>query len=218
MNDLWERWKDHYRALGLDPSRICKDGIADEEAFNAAKNRVVFVLKESNDWPGGDLTKLMAPEPQYAVMHNVARWAFGILKDFPPFETANFRESRRWALRSVALINLKKATGGSKADLAAIHIYTRQDHELLREQLKSMKPHVIVACGTLEPLLWLLDIEVDRDNPRSRFGRERLLDAKVIPWRHPSRANPRKTYDDLRDFYRRNDEPFAKLPQEYVSS
>jgi hypothetical protein len=108
LEDLWNRWAQHYRERGIDPGRICRDGIA-------------------------------VPE--------------------------------RDALQSIASINLKKASGGASADSAVVSAYTFQDRDLLRDQIKSISPHTIVACGTTNVLVWLLRWPVmptSRTRPSSR--------------------------------------------------
>jgi hypothetical protein len=140
----------------------------------------------------------MTDGPKYQAFHALARWSAGLLQGFPPYEDIDRPEVMREAIRQVAVINLKKTTGDAASDHAVIHAYAAADAELLREQIRRIAPNVVVACGTLSQLIWLLDLPVDPDQP----GRE-IIQARtgaiVIPMRHPSMSENRETYSDLRD-------------------
>jgi hypothetical protein len=195
LEDLWDRWAQHYRECGINPDRICRDGIAVPEHFAAAPQRVLFVLREVNDWEGGDLRTLLAAGPRYQTWHTVGRWAAGLLHGFPSYEEVDRWEVMRDALQSIASINLKKTSGGASADPAVVSAYAFQDRELLRDQIELISPHTIVACGTTDVLVWLLRLPVNADTPhapvRTREG------VRVIPWVHPARCDNRKTYQRL---------------------
>ncbi len=45
-NDLFERWK---KTLGDTDGVFAKDGVANEERFNSAKYKVLFLAKETNN-------------------------------------------------------------------------------------------------------------------------------------------------------------------------
>ena len=74
MGDLWEKWSQHYRDIGINPSRICRDGIANPERFSRESRRVLFVMKEVDEWEGGDLRPFLASGPRYQMWHATARW------------------------------------------------------------------------------------------------------------------------------------------------
>jgi hypothetical protein len=196
LNDLWDRWAAHYRSLSIDEKSICRDGIAEPERFAAAPERILFVMREANNWPGGDIRLLLRDGPRYQVWHMIGRWAAGLLRGFPSYESIDNRDVIRDALQRVASINLKKSTGGSSADLAVINAFAWQDRALLREQIERIGPTTIVACGTASELVWLLDVPVNADAPR-RVVRMPGLGARVIPWVHPARCDNRKSYQDL---------------------
>jgi len=200
MTDIWDRWTEHYKRLGIGPARICKDGIIDEQLFEQARRRVLFVMKEVNDFPGGDLRQMLRKGPRYQMWHATARWAAGLLADFPPYEEANRVDVQRDSLRSIATINLKKTSGRARADMSVISACAHRDRNLLRQQILDIRPDVIVACGTFDVMVWLLGLEVDCDDPRRKAV---VYDGiVVIPWRHPSRVNNQETYEQLRDLWR----------------
>ena len=135
-----------------------------ERAF-ASPFRILFVLRDPNRW-AGDLRRLMrreeVPNPGLT-WNNVGRWALGILRGFPPFaEIDKHSLYLDWALPRVAAINLKKRSGVGAVPSEVINAYARQDVDLLREQIRSISPapDFVVACGTWDPLLWVLEFSV----------------------------------------------------------
>ncbi len=194
--ELWNDWRKHYESLDIDPEQICKDGILDTEAWKTANPKIVFVLRESNDYPG-DLADLLCDGPRYQTWHAISRWAGGLLKGFPRFEEVDDYAKKKEALHMVAALNLKKPTGGSGADMSVVSAYAFQDRALLLEQFRQISPDVVVACGTFDLLVWLLELVVKPD----KSGQRPVYDAKrkawVIPFRHPTRADSLKSYAQL---------------------
>ena len=200
MNDIWHKWTNHYQSLGIDPSRISKDGVVHPDRFNS-EYRILFVLKETNGFPGGSLSELLQDGPVYQMWHTVARWAAGILNGFPEYQDINNYEALTNAIHQIAVTNLKKATGGAFADMTVVEAYSHQDKDLLLEQIKTIDPNIILACGTFEPLIWLLDLPVKGENPFERPIKSNIIDTIVIPWRHPNRVNNEKSYQDLKEIF-----------------
>lgn len=202
-NAFWDKYTQHYSQRGIKRSNITYDGKIRPESYNANKG-ILFILKESNDFRNGDLSDLLKDGPRYQMWHNVARWSAGILHDFPDFRKINYREVLTEALHQVAVINLKKETGRGTADMSVINYYTFMDKALLLEQIREISPKIIIACGTIDPLVWLLEIveeghpyPIDRPVFAEKFG------AMVFPWRHPARlAKVSENYSALRKCFR----------------
>ncbi|MFH1373402.1 MAG: hypothetical protein ABII79_06390 [bacterium] len=198
LNSEWEK---HYKQLGLDASKICRDGKLNAEKYKAAGKKILFVLKETNDYKGG-LQNLLKNGPRFQMWHAVARWAHGILHDFPSFDENMLREELTESLHRVAAINLKKATGGASSDMSVINAYAFRDRELLLKQIGEIKPELIVACGTFDILVWLLELNVKPDRPMQEPVKDKTGDVWVIPFRHPARTDNRKTYCELKKPYK----------------
>jgi len=81
-----EKWERHYKGLGIDSSKICCDGIFDDGEWKNVKKKILFIMKEVNNWEGGDLKTLFKDGPKYQMWHTISRWAGGILNNFPKFE------------------------------------------------------------------------------------------------------------------------------------
>lgn len=199
MSDLWSKWSEHYERNGIDPLRICRDGILDEKKYAAAEKKVLFILKEVNDFAGGDLSEHLKEGPRYQMWYNVARWAYGLLYDFPDFEEADAWSSKLKALAQVAAINLKKASGTASSDMSVINAYAFRDRELLLDQIAYIAPQVIVSCGVNDSLVWLFELNIDPDHPHRPCQMVTPCKAQFIPWRHPARAAASAYYDNLRN-------------------
>ncbi len=190
---------EHYKNEGIDPKSICKDGILNEVKFQNVKPKVLFILKEVNDFKEGDLREMLKDGPVWQMWHTIARWAAGIINDFPPYNEIDNSESLKENLSKIAAINLKKASGGASANLSKINAYAHLDKNLLREQIKMIRPDIIIACGTFDILIWLLNIDVKKvDNPYEEPVYDEERNIWVIPWRHPGRANNEETYEELK--------------------
>lgn len=195
----WEDWEIHYKSLGIDPLRICKDGVFDDSNWADSNTRILFIMKEVNDWKGGDLKSLFSDGPKHQMWHTIARWSAGILNAFPPFDSIDNDKSLRESIKQIASINLKKTSGGSSSNMSQINAYAHQDKELLRKQISEINPTHIIAAGTFDILIWLLDLNIEVDSPKEKPVFKKELNSWVIPWRHPSRVNNRETYSQLKN-------------------
>ncbi|GBE39288.1 hypothetical protein BMS3Bbin08_01910 [bacterium BMS3Bbin08] len=200
MEEIWDKWQRHYKNSPEDINRICKDGILNTEEFKSAKPKILFIMKEVNDFAGKDLRVLLKDGPCFKMWHTVARWAAGIWKGFPEYKKVNNSDLMREALSKIATINLKKVSGESSALWSQINAYAHRDRELLREQIRQINPDIIIACGVFEILIWLLDLDVDPNEPYKSPIKDNKRNAYVIPWKHPAgRFNNEKSYNALRN-------------------
>jgi hypothetical protein len=196
MTDFWETWKTRYGSL-------VRDGILNPEKFQTAPERVLFVMKEANSKDGYSLCDFLKDGPRYQMWHTTARWAAGCLRGFPPFKEIDSLAVRTDALTRVAVINLKKTPGGPTAKASDIGLYAENDRDLLVEQIDSIRPTVIIACGVIEPLVRLLRLKVQPGNVCDSPVRDETRNAWIVPIRHPARANNKKTYERLKELWAR---------------
>ena len=195
--DFWLRYHEHLQGRGV--TGYCRDGAGPD--YWEAELRILFALKEPNAHRGTDMRDQLRKGPQKQIWHAFARWAAGILEGFPRYGSLT-NEDLRAAMRRVAAINLKKATGRAASWSAELHLSCHADRELLAEQIRHLAPHLLIACGTFEPLVWILDLHVSGTE-----GVPRLMPAKhdrpaVLRWRHPARATE-KHYHDLEEVLHR---------------
>ena len=142
-------------------------GIVHPEMYEKEKLKILFIGKEVNNWKGGDMRSLARSGPKHSYLHNLGRWAAGLLENFPEFEKINNRKTLNSALNRISLINLKKTSGGAQANMATISAYAKKDKELLLKQIKSIQPNIIVPLATHDIVMWLLGLEPNPDMPNS---------------------------------------------------
>lgn len=201
MNDqtLWQEWNEHYDQIGGDKDKICRDGIVDEEEFGKdGAKKILFVMKDDHDNKAElkDLRETLKDGPRNKMWQTAARWAAGILFDFPRFEKIDYKMMQN-AVRQIAVISLKKTRGAAQSDMAVINAHAFQDRELLRKQIELIDPEIIIACGNFDILVWLLELAVKPENlsqPVYYNGKVR-----VIRFLHPAmRKSDEKSYRDMK--------------------
>lgn len=194
-DELWAKWGSHYRRNGINHG-ICRDGIINPELFQQASRRLLFVMREAN-MKGKDVDTDLRKEFDERPWPDPGKWAAGILHEFPGFSEITLQLAGL-SFRSIAVINLKKASGGTgTADLSVINAYAWLDRELLREQVKSINAQIVLACGTFDALTWVLELPVNPDHPARIVTLNSGM--RVVPFRHPSH-DPRReeTYNRLK--------------------
>lgn len=194
--DPWLRWAPAYRKHDKEP--FVRDGGGPD--YHSANPRVLFALKEPHGTHWEDARQQLSSRP-IGMWHALGRWAHGILRGFPEYSSIGLRE-RMCALRQVAVINLKKRGGGRTSVPEVINAFARRDAAILRDQVATLAPHIIVACGAdvFGPLLWILDVSVE--DPASPLGRPAPVSVErtrwLVPWRHPARGAGVARYKTLR--------------------
>jgi hypothetical protein len=201
LNELFEEWLREYKQNGIKTEGFSKDGIINEDRFEEADNRILFVLRETNNFPSsndyqGDLRRFLNETLKYQIWCTVGRWAYWLLNDFPAYHSNVNVSVIHGTLRQTAVLNLKKLTGDSVSDLDEINETSHRDRIFIKKEVEIIDPQVIVACGTWSHLVWLLDLEdlPLEEKPPFSYTNHRLC----LCTRHPVRANDRETYNDLR--------------------
>jgi len=206
MDNIWKCWDEHYKSIGIKSNRICKDGIINLNHYNTANKKLLFVLKEVNDWEGGDIRKMLENGPKYQPWYAISRWASGIFRNFPDYKEIDNFTTMCDSIRKIAAINLKKTSGGSVSNMAVINAYTHIDESLLLRQISNINPDYIISGGVFSELIWLLDLKVNPDNPIAKPVLDKIRNAWIISFRHPTRVNNSETYLELKDIFKNNPE------------
>lgn len=194
INTLFEERFEFYRSKGINTEEFSRDGIIDESLFNKADRRILFILRETNKFPGGDLREFLSQTVQWQIWRNVGRWACGISNEFPDYSECDTHQNVCEAIRQTAIMNLKKITGGSWSDLDEINETAHRDRKFILREVEIIDPEVIVACGTWGHLVWLFNLDdLPRQDKFSYTGGRLYLST-----RHPVRADNQKTYKQLR--------------------
>lgn len=155
---LFTRWKQcagtvtrEGRTVSIDHRNhvFIRDGVVCPEIWFDQPVRPLFLLKEAYggdaDW---DLTGwLLGAGTGSRMWKRVARWTRGLLdtttESVAPYSETGDAEA---ALRHIAVVNVKKSSGGKASDLTELRAYGEFDRERLMEQLVLCDPTVIV-CG-----------------------------------------------------------------------
>ncbi|PKK84742.1 MAG: hypothetical protein CVT49_00900 [candidate division Zixibacteria bacterium HGW-Zixibacteria-1] len=208
LNKLFEDWKQQYAGLKIDTTKFSADGIICEDKYDAAKKKILFVLRETNDFPEGDLRVLYRDGPKLQMAAQLSKWATGILYDFPDYSEVDMNENniRTEAIKSIAIMNVKKYTGGAIADFNLLHVFTKLDKDLIKREIDIIKPQIIVCCNTFIELMWALDLELDMSDLENIFGKSYIYNgARIVVWQHhPSdRGKHSENYDRLKKLFQK---------------
>ena len=199
---LWQKWEEHYDRIGIDKDKICRDGIIVEDEFGKdGSKKILFVMKDDHENKAElkDLRETLKDGPRNKMWQTAARWAAGILYGFPRFLKIDYKMMQS-AIRQIATINLKKTRGVKQADMFVINACAFQDRLLLRKQIDLIDPDIIIACGTFDILVWLLELAVKLEPiDQPVYYKDRI---RVIRFWHPAtRKSDEKTYRDMKKVY-----------------
>lgn len=133
----------------MQPCCFNTDGIVDYERWAALPDgkHTVVLLKETNAL-SGSLVEFLShgrSETYYRTWNNVARWANMILNgsywEFVP------KSALDDMVRNIAVINLKKCSGSTRASAKAVRQAARQDADRLKRQIQLYEPDIILTGG-----------------------------------------------------------------------
>jgi hypothetical protein len=156
-NDLFERWK---KTLGDTDGVFAKDGVANEERFNSAKYKVLFLAKETNNtnknWDTRDYLKngvfyKRNGKPIIATFSNIFRWSnlfLNHLTDYKEFKKVPKNKDARVEIFSqIGMMNLKKTAGTHTTNIYELKAFIKDDSPYINEQINLYKPDIIICCG-----------------------------------------------------------------------
>lgn len=156
---LLARWAAEVQARMPDAT-FAFDGIVSLEHWASAPRKVLFVLRETNDFPGSDVRAAIRRSAEKRtgwrrrfVLRRVGRWAHGLLNyngEAPPLAEAIAAQFT--APLSVAYMNLKKTTGGAAINPVEMEDWVKSYADHIRQQIESVAPDLVVLCGTYKLL------------------------------------------------------------------
>jgi hypothetical protein len=142
---LFDKWKKKR-------PEMAKDGVINELEYSKSKIRVLYILKEVNDWKNGDLREFVRNGARWRTWNNIARWHNGIQNYFEngivEFKNTISQNDRKEILKNIAVLNLKKESGGASSNMGQIWHHANGDKDLLKQQVKLYNPNIIICCGT----------------------------------------------------------------------
>ncbi|GFE58723.1 hypothetical protein [Geobacter sp. AOG1] len=155
MEALFAEWK---KLVMNEADHFVEDGIIYPEMWSQARKKILFILKETNDYKGS-ISKLIHDastiRPKSGLwgsptFHNIGRWAYGLL-NYPQsvgaYKAAN--NNRKKSVLSCSFINLKKTTGGRTAT-KTVDESAQKYSKFIRRQIEIIDPEIIVFGGTFQ--------------------------------------------------------------------
>lgn len=149
------------------PPRINEFGIIDEQRYDIDKG-ILFVCKETNGWDDGDYESgtlfrtwmqditLNGLENRGHIKrhpnmwYNIGRWA--MLLNHPTYgiqEVASQKQEALTEIGTIAFTNINKVKGDSSSKKKYYElVYSDIVGEVLKREIKIIKPNMIVCCGT----------------------------------------------------------------------
>lgn len=122
-----------------------EDGLIDENRWDQAKRKILFLLKEPHSDEGDWTYQQFILEEGYlketTTWPNLIRWVYGILHDFPPYREVegqfpHIRLQAKDFLKCAAFANIKKIAGGPSAHNSALMEFVQQNYSFLLEQIE----------------------------------------------------------------------------------
>jgi len=190
----WSR-QTHHKGKG---KYFIKDGIVDPRRWaSPTRPRVLLLLKEayheeSEHWDLREyVRKLEHPD---GTLLNSAYWCYAIQcvarGDLQPVPFRDTRKSQYEqaveALKSSAIVNVKKSEGRSRSLDKEVEDYAKKDGPFIRRQIELIKPDVVV-CGNT----WVLveHLWPKKDKGYVHDGVYRIGQRVFMNFWHPSRRN-----------------------------
>jgi hypothetical protein len=149
LNELFSEWKASKSDYA---GNLCPDGIVDEECYEKAARRVLFVLKEPNahheDLCDHARNFAQGTDKTNPTWRNLAYWSYGILRGFPLFSRVKDDPAYPQILYEIAVMNLKKTPGVSSAKETEICRFALDstNQVFIRREFKIIAPQIIVSC------------------------------------------------------------------------
>ncbi len=192
-------------------TNFIQDGIVCQRNYNMSKIKVLYVLKEVNGADGGwNFLSFLENGGQWKTWNNIVRWQYGI-ENIDNFQNNNYKnvdkvynQKRKTYLKNIAVINLKKESGGSSSNMKEIEQYCEEDKELLQKQIELYKPDLIIGCGVgylikNKNLVKLSDWKTTKNNVKYAYNNNLI----VIRYHHPQiRKSKKELYDNLMVAYK----------------
>jgi len=153
-----------------------RDGVFDEELWASAPRKVLFLLKDPNQYGRGGDEPNGIPQKDFSLVETtqgnahsidwdgwveIARWAYAILKTGPgvvpdikgchssvPVPGVS-KPVEEWMIcrHQVGVMNLKKDPGGATVVIKDVADWARDHKDFLRTQLQLINPQIVVLCG-----------------------------------------------------------------------
>ncbi len=159
MGSIREQEDDLFRRWRLGRSSFSPDGLVDETAYERSATKIVLLMKEVNDRRRSnfDLRDFLGRGSRCQTWDAVTRWVKGIRAlESEPNATLPWSalgpidgDDRLAYLRSVGVVNLRKAAGSHTTDNGRLVAAVAEDAHYLDEQMAMYEPDLVICCGSI---------------------------------------------------------------------
>ncbi len=193
MKLLLKKWEKAYLENGI-TNKLVIDGIVNENQY---KN-VVWILKETNNFDGAinQLVNEVVTSKRKSGLwkgmtwHNIGRASVKILNPSASFNETE--KQKKNSLLNIAIINIKKTTGGATANSKVIQKFAADYQNLIIEQLILLNPKTVVLGGVFHILYTILELE--RISTTNRYKSNLFKDTIFIKANHPATRKKKRDY------------------------
>ncbi len=180
--DEWENKIPEYK------DRFVRDGINDELEYDKASVKILFITKEANnpEQLPDDTRNWWKDGVSGSFGRRLAQWSFGILNNFPEFDSIGNRLKK--SINQTAFMNIKKSGGKGNADHEKIIAHLKFNIDFLYRQIKIINPDLIITGLSGNYLRDALFPTMKETWRKSGYDIEigKFNNAKVIDFYHPS--------------------------------
>lgn len=195
LNDLFNCWE---KKIPEYQGRFVKDGIVDEEQYNSATIKILFVAKEPNNpnQDAGDFREWWRQELAYTFSYRIAEWSYGLLNDFPQYDDIwKEKDAAHKAIQKVSFMNIKKSGGLGNSEYTRMMEHLEKNFDFLHKQIDIISPDIIITGTSWKELRNGLFPNVNWENSGYGIAIGRHKNSKIIDFYHPSsRTAPSASY------------------------
>jgi len=212
LDSLFIEWKSHYTNMNIDIKEFNCDGIINESKYNAARKKLLFILREPNQsLKDNDIRKDVANGPCFGLWYELSRWAYGIINNFPDFDIVEKDiEGKKEVFLGSSIMNLKKIAGGGSTDFNELNLFAYIDRDFIKREIEIIGPDLIICCNSFIELMWALELKGIKDtisDLKTVFEKVYYYNdcpIYVFPYHPAHRKNRKKSYNDLKETFLRN--------------
>lgn len=188
-------------------SYLFEDGVVDVANYQ----RVLFLLKEAysekQEFGECNLAANLAKNGPWGMWERVCEWMYGI-ENTTPDRIEAFRkfsdEEKQKAISHLAIINVKKIDGTSISSDEDLQWYTRENKDILRREIESVQPKIIVCGNTFRYLKTIFNFKNNHrcDNWYYWLTLDGVGEVLVLDFYHPAVHYPALlTYYGITNIY-----------------
>lgn len=189
---IWNEYRMKYRER---TSYLFEDGVVDADNYCG----ILFLLKEAyskeQEFGEWNLVSNLAEKGPWGMWNRVCEWVHGIenttvdrVKPFHDFSD----EEKCTALSHLAVVNVKKINGTSTSSDDDLQKYVEDNKEILRKEIESVQPKIIVCGNTFRYLKTIFCIKNNHkcDNWYYWLKLDGLGTVLVLDYYHPAVQYP----------------------------